>query len=275
MRVVVLSACDPTGNYLADRLRGEGRLDRLIRVTWTGAPPKPPRRRKWSMGRVLSAVDRRLQGRYLEWRFTRLRDDTALALQGRMAQQVEPDEVVEAHELNTEAFAERLRELAPDVMVVNGAPILRPLIYGIPRHGTMNVHFGVAPQYRGSFTLFWALYHDEPEHVGATVHFMDAGVDTGPVVGYAYPELAPGISEGEIMARCAVGATDIVVAALARLSANEPLGVVPVEARDGARPGRSFKKLERRLRHDVSLWLRSRLGLSPRRRSPARLVVLA
>src|SRR4029079_15651556 len=53
--------------------------------------------------------------------------------------------------------------------------------FSVPRHGVVNVHHGGVPEYRGGPPLFWELA-DGRETVGFTVHRIDAGIDTGPVL---------------------------------------------------------------------------------------------
>ncbi|MER5731789.1 formyltransferase family protein [Streptomyces sp. NPDC002138] len=47
----------------------------------------------------------------------------------------------------------------------------------------LNIHNGLLPQHRGlpSVALLFALLHGDPEY-GATLHEVDAGIDTGPVL---------------------------------------------------------------------------------------------
>lgn len=55
------------------------------------------------------------------------------------------------------------------------AAIGRPII---------NVHPGINPRYRGAGNV-WAISEGRFDLVGATVHYVDAGIDTGPVIAYA------------------------------------------------------------------------------------------
>jgi len=52
----------------------------------------------------------------------------------------------------------------------------------------VNIHMGISPFFRGNSCNFWALYDDYPEHVGATVHRLDRGLDSGPILFYAFPD---------------------------------------------------------------------------------------
>jgi methionyl-tRNA formyltransferase len=80
------------------------------------------------------------------------------------------------------AFVRQLEDAAPDVIAVwSYSMILPPAVLAVPRRGAVNVHGGVLPEYRGGHVMQWALINGEQE-TGATLHYMDAGVDTGPVI---------------------------------------------------------------------------------------------
>jgi methionyl-tRNA formyltransferase len=53
--------------------------------------------------------------------------------------------------------------------------------FSVPRLGVVNVHHGAVPEYRGGPPVFWELA-DGRDSVGFTVHRIDAGIDTGPVL---------------------------------------------------------------------------------------------
>lgn len=71
--------------------------------------------------------------------------------------------------------------LDADVGVVYGGPILRPALFEIPERGTLGVHHGRLPEYRGKKTVFWAMANGEYA-AGVTIQEIDAGLDTGRVV---------------------------------------------------------------------------------------------
>jgi len=51
----------------------------------------------------------------------------------------------------------------------------------------LNIHMGTSPYYRGSSCNFWALYDGNPEYVGATIHLLTKGLDSGPMLCHALP----------------------------------------------------------------------------------------
>ena len=47
---------------------------------------------------------------------------------------------------------------------------------------------GISPYYRGNDCNFWALYDDNPHLVGATIHYISKGLDSGPMLYHAVSE---------------------------------------------------------------------------------------
>ena len=67
-----------------------------------------------------------------------------------------------------------------DVITYAGGGILRRPLIDLPRHGVLNAHGGPLPAFRGMNAAEWALFHGVRPTV--TTHFIDAGVDTGPLL---------------------------------------------------------------------------------------------
>ena len=74
-----------------------------------------------------------------------------------------------------------MRGAQADLGVIYGTNIIRESVFRIPRLGSINLHQGLAPFYRGGPPVFWELYNGERE-VGLTVHFVAAKVDTGEIL---------------------------------------------------------------------------------------------
>jgi folate-dependent phosphoribosylglycinamide formyltransferase PurN len=67
-----------------------------------------------------------------------------------------------------------------DLAVVDGTGILRPELFNIPRLGSINLHCGKLPEYRGAPPAFWELMNGE--HVcGVSVHQVTVKLDEGAV----------------------------------------------------------------------------------------------
>ena len=79
-------------------------------------------------------------------------------------------------------LANRLRSARVDILLnVHSLYIIRDEVLSAPRLGAFNLHPGPLPRYAGLNAVSWALYRGEKTH-GVTIHKMDAGIDTGPIV---------------------------------------------------------------------------------------------
>ena len=76
---------------------------------------------------------------------------------------------------------EQLKNLNADLGILYGTNIIKKEVFQIPKLGSINIHQGLAPIYRGGPTVFWELFNDEKE-LGITVHFVAPKVDTGDII---------------------------------------------------------------------------------------------
>jgi methionyl-tRNA formyltransferase len=80
--------------------------------------------------------------------------------------------------------------LNSDVYVVFGSSYIKGwLVDYLVERRALNIHMGISPYYRGSSCNFWALYDARPEYVGATIHMLSKGLDSGPILYHALPTL--------------------------------------------------------------------------------------
>ena len=86
-----------------------------------------------------------------------------------------------AHQAKDSAFADTVRREGVDLLLnVHGLYVLPAEVVAAPRIGSFNLHPGPLPRYAGLNAPNWAIYHGEQAHA-VTVHWMDAGIDTGPI----------------------------------------------------------------------------------------------
>ncbi|MCD2181944.1 formyl transferase [Rhizobium sp. GN54] len=84
---------------------------------------------------------------------------------------------------NSEAFPRALDELKPAVLFLVSCRMLKPSTLAAISCPVLNFHAGINPQYRGQQGGYWARVMGDEANFGATVHLVDAGVDTGGVIG--------------------------------------------------------------------------------------------
>ncbi|HCD36394.1 MAG TPA: methionyl-tRNA formyltransferase [Chlorobium sp.] len=89
--------------------------------------------------------------------------------------------VLEVEDVKDPGFAEAVRRLQPDVIVVAAFRILPPAVYGAARLGAFNLHASLLPAYRGAAPINHALIEGERES-GVTTFFLQRQVDTGNII---------------------------------------------------------------------------------------------
>lgn len=83
-------------------------------------------------------------------------------------------------DLNSPKAISQLKLWSPDLAIFTGGNILRQQFLEVPRLGVINSHLALLPEIRGMSSPEWSLLHAIP--VGITIHFMDTGIDTGPIL---------------------------------------------------------------------------------------------
>lgn len=101
-------------------------------------------------------------------------------------------------DLHSTESIEAIRRFSPDLGVIAGTYILKPEIFALPPLGSINLHSGKVPEYRGAAPAFWELFNGETE-VGITIHRVEPSLDSGAVLRQECFPLDPA-PEGDPMA---------------------------------------------------------------------------
>jgi folate-dependent phosphoribosylglycinamide formyltransferase PurN len=93
---------------------------------------------------------------------------------------------IELGELNKFPLKKLDSFLKSDIYIIFGSSFLKgDLIDFLIKNKALNIHMGISPYYRGSDCNFWALYDENPHLVGATIHYISKGLDSGPILYHA------------------------------------------------------------------------------------------
>jgi methionyl-tRNA formyltransferase len=92
---------------------------------------------------------------------------------------------------NSKKALKFLKEINPDVITFTGGGLIRSEVLAIPKVGVLNCHSGVLPEFRGMDVVEWPIVKGSKIYIGLTVHFMDKGIDTGPILAHYYQRIRP------------------------------------------------------------------------------------
>ena len=98
--------------------------------------------------------------------------------------------VLRVQDLHSPAAIEAVKAFDPHLGVALAAPILRRTLFSVPKAGTINLHKGKVPAYRGMPPAFWEMWNDEKQ-VGCTVHWVDDKLDTGAIAAESVVDREP------------------------------------------------------------------------------------
>ena len=154
---------------------------------------------------------------------------------------------VEVPHINHPDVIKIIDEQCPDVIAVFGTSLLKGELLEKGRLGIINLHGGLSPEYRGADCTFWALYNQEPEKVGCTIHYINAGIDTGNIIAHVSPEIKETDDELTLFWRAVRDSTDAFAELLDRMEKGEALGAIQTHK------GSLYQVKDRGLRHEKKL----------------------
>lgn len=97
---------------------------------------------------------------------------------------------IKAGDLNRLTESALAPALDADVYIIFGSSFIKGWLADyLVQQQALNIHMGLSPYYRGSSCNFWALYDGNPAMVGATIHLLSHGLDSGAIIRHAVPTL--------------------------------------------------------------------------------------
>ena len=135
--------------------------------------------------------------------------------------------VEQPESLKPAAAQQRLRELAPDLLVAVAYGLILPrAVLAIPRLGGWNVHASLLPRWRGAAPIQRAILAGDAE-TGVCLMQMEPGLDTGPVLLTQRTPIHADDSGGRLHDRLAALGATVLAAGLAHAARGETLAAHP------------------------------------------------
>ena len=130
--------------------------------------------------------------------------------------------VFQPNTLKNEDEQARLRELAPEVIIVVAYGKLLPkAVLDIPPHGCINVHGSLLPRWRGAAPIQWAVIAGD-EKAGVTTMQMAEGLDTGDMLLTYETTVGETETAGELFDRLAQAGAELLTETLVKLDEITP-----------------------------------------------------
>ena len=158
------------------------------------------------IGQLGTMVLTRLGKRFFAGHAERIAAETGLETGPRPGQAI-----IEVPSANSPEFLAAIERLKPAVVLLAGCRLLSQKTLSAMPCPVLNYHAGITPKYRGMNGGYWALATGDAENFGATVHLVDAGVDTGSVLHQAHGKPGTGDNIALYALRLAALSRDICV----------------------------------------------------------------
>ncbi|HVZ17115.1 MAG TPA: formyl transferase [Terriglobales bacterium] len=127
--------------------------------------------------------------------------------------------VVTVSNINDQECIATVIRHAPQLIAICGTSVVKPAVFGLAPAGAINIHTGITPEYRSADPIFWALYNGDHKNVGVTIHFVDSGIDTGPIIHQASVPVYGSDTLNSIYVRCIVKGAELYLQTLDEIAA--------------------------------------------------------
>ncbi len=134
---------------------------------------------------------------------------------------------IDVDSLNSDEAHARIRLLNPRAVFAASTGMLRGPLLAACACPVVNYHSGINPAYRGINGGYFALANGEPENFGVTLHLVDLGVDTGPILATNQIPVAANDNMQTYMTLMAANSQDLVVETMTRVLAGEAKPLPP------------------------------------------------
>ena len=105
--------------------------------------------------------------------------------------------ILQPTNLKNEIFVTELKSLKADLQVVVAFRMLPEVVWAMPKHGTINLHASLLPDYRGAAPINHAIINGETK-TGVTTFFIEKEIDTGMIIFQKEVEILENENAGQL-----------------------------------------------------------------------------
>jgi methionyl-tRNA formyltransferase len=248
LRILLMRGNDPHNVYLEQLLSSEFDVVRVVVEPQKAQGRRLLRERKYRdyLAFQYHAV-RRLVFGYTKFRrefFKRLTEGDPANL-----------ESIECNWINAASVARDIRGHGADICVVSCISIMSKKLIdevGVP---ILNIHGGYLPDYRGCHCFFFAVLEGRLDRIGSTIHVVESGIDTGPVLKVAVPAVDYGDNPEKLYCKAEKLASEMLVRELKQLESGAKLTIRKQNFR-----GRLVLRRDRTIYHELKYHIYRLLG---------------
>tara|TARA_Y100001960_G_scaffold300498_1_gene349656 strand:- start:523 stop:1263 length:741 start_codon:yes stop_codon:yes gene_type:complete len=205
VRVVVLTTPTKHHTYFLNRLHENFEI---VGIFYEGRRLQ----KAYPTGPFFESEEDRFEDRFFEAEHGGVAEELPNTLQKR---------VCEYYNLNEADAVAHISELSPEVAITYGVGLVKEATFSLPRWGTVNVHRGIIQRYRGLDSDLWAIYEEEFDQIGVTLHYVDKGLDTGAIIEQRRIQIEPSDEIYHMRYKTGVLATELMIKVLTEMKSTE------------------------------------------------------
>ena len=164
---------------------------------------------------------------------------------------------LKAYWVNSKKVRNHLASIQADIRVICGTSILRSRTLSACQGITLNIHGGFLPDYKGNHCIFFALYEENYDRVGSTIHHVDSSIDGGDIVEVVIPNMYSDDTSESLYCR----SDSLAFHRLCRIISDFEQGI-PIPRYPQSHSGRMFKMRDRKPCLEIRYWFRRKLGIT-------------
>ncbi|MEC9375441.1 MAG: formyltransferase family protein [Pseudomonadota bacterium] len=130
-------------------------------------------------------------------------------------------------DVSSTEFVQEIRDIAPYFFLSLGGPLYRQELLDCITGVAINQHAGHSPDYKGTHTTEWALYHRNLTCISSTVHVTTSGADAGPILRRSNPCIFPDDTPATIFLRVAALGTELMIETVQSMISNNSYVIFP------------------------------------------------
>ena len=220
MKVLILTSYTPHNIYLVNNLTCTKNV--IAKVIEKRPVPKTQKAKMNIRGKMLKkygflkTINKLLYNKYKSYFFNNKDNATGekVLFANEEIKYIHNIPTIEVESINDDKCKEFILGHKPDIIAVCGTTVIKPGIFTLSKKGTINIHCGIIPEYRSADPIFWALYNNEPNKVGVTIHFVDAGIDTGDIIYQEAVKVTKDDNPATLYCKCIQTGADLMVKAI-------------------------------------------------------------
>jgi len=113
--------------------------------------------------------------------------------------------------LNNDETLQAIQSFSPTKIIIFGTSLLDSKYLKLYPNYIFNLHVGLSQYYRGSSCNFWPIHELRPDLLGATIHYVEKGIDNGEIINQDTIELEENDSEYTLMAKTVILGTKLMI----------------------------------------------------------------